>query len=73
MNVAHTPCSIATSFITRRNAMMLSAVVSASAYRRSISCWPGAPSWWLYSTEMPMASSIVIDIRLKSWARLCGV
>ena len=31
MNVAQTPCSIATSFITRRKLMMLSAVVSASA------------------------------------------
>ena len=31
MNVAYTPCSSATSFITRRNDMMLSAVVSASA------------------------------------------
>ena len=31
MNVAYTPCSIATSFITSRNDMMLSAVVSASA------------------------------------------
>jgi len=31
MKVAQTPCSIATSFITRRKLMMLSAVVSASA------------------------------------------
>ena len=59
MNVAYTPSAIATSFTTCRNVMTLSAVVSASAYRRSISCWPGATSWWLNSTEMPSASSIV--------------
>ena len=29
---------------------MLSAIVSASVWRRSISCWPGASSWKLYST-----------------------
>ena len=66
MNDAYTPWLSATSFITRRNVMMLSAVESASAYRRSISCWPGAPSWWLNSTEMPIASSIVIASRRKS-------
>ena len=53
--------------------MTLSAVVSASAYRRSISCWPGAPSWWLNSTEIPMFSSISIEARRKSCAMLCGV
>lgn len=73
MNEANTPCSSATSFITSRKVMMLSAVVSASAYRRSISCWPGAPSWWLNSTEMPIASSMVIALRRKSCAALCGV
>jgi hypothetical protein len=45
MNVAWTPCDSDTSFTTCRNVMMLSAVVSASAYRRSISCCPGATSW----------------------------
>jgi len=53
--------------------MMLSAVVSASAYRRSISCWPGAASWWLNSTEMPIDSSIMIAWRRKSWPAECGV
>ena len=28
--------------------------------------WPGAASWWLNSTEMPMASSIVMACRRKS-------
>src|SRR6185503_4259952 len=68
MNVAYTPSAIATSFTTCRNVMMLSAVVSASAYRRSISCWPGATSWWLNSTEMPSASSASTAIRRKSRA-----
>ncbi len=35
-------CSSATSLTTVLKVMMLSAVVSASAYRRSISFWPGA-------------------------------
>ena len=66
MNVAQMPWLSATSRMTVRNVMMLSAVVSASAYRRSISCWPGPPSWWLNSTEMPIDSSIVIASRRKS-------
>jgi hypothetical protein len=53
--------------------MTLSAVDSASAYRRSISCWPGPPSWWENSTEMPIASSIVIASRRKSEPMLCAV
>ena len=67
MNEAHLPWLSATSRTTVRNVMMLSAVDSASAYRRSISCWPGPPSWWLNSTEMPMFSSIVMTSRRKSW------
>ncbi len=67
MNEARTPWVIATSFTTYRNVMMLSAMVSASAYRRSISCWPGAFSWWLNSTEMPIDSSASI-----AWRRKCG-
>ncbi len=66
MNVAQMPWLSATSRITVRKVMMLSAVLSASAYLRSISCWPGPPSWWLNSTEMPIASSIVIASRRKS-------
>ena len=41
MNVACTPWLAATSFTTSRNVMMLSAIVSASVWRRSISCWLG--------------------------------
>jgi hypothetical protein len=44
MNEAWMPCSSATSLMTARKVMMLSAVESASAYRRSISFCPGAPS-----------------------------
>lgn len=73
MKVACTPCSSATCFMTRRKVMMLSAVESASAYRRSISCWPGAPSWWLNSTEMPIDSSMVMAWRRKSMPTFCGV
>ena len=73
MNEALMPCDSATSLTTTRNVIRLSAVDSASAYRRSISCWPGAPSWWENSTEMPICSSIVIALRRKSLPVLCGV
>ena len=66
MNDAQMSWLSATSRTTVRKVMMLSAVESASAYRRSISCWPGPPSWWLNSTEMPIASSIEIASRRKS-------
>ena len=62
-----------TSRMTVRKVMMLSAVLSASAYLRSISCWPGPPSWWLNSTEMPIASSMVIASRRKSAPIDCAV
>ena len=58
MKVACTPCAAATSFTTMRNVMMLSAMVSASVWRRSISCWLGASSWNEYSTGMPIVSSV---------------
>ena len=40
--------------------MTLSAIVSASVWRRSISCWLGASSWKLYSTGMLIVSSVRI-------------
>ena len=58
MNVACTPWLAATSLTTSRNVMMLSAIVSASVWRRSISCWLGASSWKLYSTGMLIVSSV---------------
>ena len=73
MKVARTLWVSATSLTTCRNVMMLSAVVSASAYRRSISCWPGATSWWLNSTEMPIRSSASTAWRRKSRATACVV
>jgi hypothetical protein len=57
MNVACTPWLAATSRTTRRKVITLSAMVSASVWRRSISCWLGASSWKLYSTGMPSCSS----------------
>jgi hypothetical protein len=60
MNVACTPCLAATSFTTSRNVITLSAIVSASVWRRSISCWLGASSWKLYSTGMLIVSSVRI-------------
>ena len=73
MNVAQMPWFSATSRMTVRKVMMLSAVDSASAYLRSISCWPGPPSWWLNSTEMPIDSSMVIASRRKSAPIDCAV
>ncbi len=60
MNDAYTPRSCATSFTTSRKVITLSAIVSASVYRRSISCWLGPSSWKLYSTGIPIASSVMI-------------
>src|SRR5947207_1818806 len=37
--------------------MQSSAILIASAYRMSISCWLGPTSWWEYSTSMPSFSS----------------
>ena len=58
MKVACTPCLAAASRTTRRKVMMLSAMVSASVWRRSISCWLGESSWKLYSTGMLIVSSV---------------
>ncbi len=44
--------------------MTLSAIDSASVWRRSISCWLGLSSWNEYSTGMPMVSSVWI-VRLR--------
>ena len=41
MNVAWTPCDAATSRTAKRNVITLSAIVKASVWRRSISCWLG--------------------------------
>ncbi len=60
MNVACSPCEAATSRTISRNVITLSAIDRASVWRRSISCWPGASSWKLYSTGMPIASSVRI-------------
>ena len=68
MNVAYVPWAAATSLTTVRNVITLSAVVSASAARRSISFWPGPFSWWLNSTEMPMPSRRLTASRRKSAA-----
>ena len=56
MNVAYTPLSAATSLLMSRNVITLSAIVSASVWRRSISCCDGPFSWNEYSTGMPIAS-----------------
>src|SRR5450759_1034034 len=60
MNVAYAPTSAAIFFTTWRNEMTLSAIVHASVYRRSISCWLGPSSGWLYSTGMPIASRVTM-------------
>ena len=50
-----------------RNVITLSAIDSASVWRRSISCWLGESSWNEYSTGMPIASSVWI-VRLRKRA-----
>ena len=57
MNVAYRPCCWAIALSVNLKVIALSAVWSASAYSKSISCWPAATSWWAASTRMPNASS----------------
>ncbi len=73
MNDANTPCSCAISLITRRTVMIVSAIVRASVYRRSISCWLGASSCCAYSTGTPMSSSVSTVRLRKSVARSATV
>jgi hypothetical protein len=57
MNVAYRPCCWAMALRVVLKVTALSAVWSASAYSKSISCWPAATSWCAASTRMPNASS----------------
>ena len=66
MKVARQPSLSATSSTTARKVMMLSAMDRASAKRRSISFWPGPPSWWENCTEIPICSSMRMAWRRKS-------
>ncbi len=58
MKLANTPCWRAISFTTSRTVITVSAMVMASVYRRSISCWLGASSCWACSTGMPISSRV---------------
>jgi len=68
MKEANMPCDMATSWMVVRNAMIESAIVIASAYRRSISFCPGPDSWWENSTGMFIDSSAATASLLKSCA-----
>ena len=68
MNEAYTPCFSAISFTTSLYVITASAMDSASAKRRSISCCEGPFSWWLYSTGMPIFSSVSTVSRRRSEA-----
>ena len=64
MNVACSPCREATALRVVLKVTALSAVRSASAYLKSISCWPTATSWWAVSTSIPISSrSFIISLR----------
>jgi hypothetical protein len=68
MNVAWSPCCWAIAFSANLNVIALSAVLSASAYSKSISCWPAATSWWAASTLIPNASRA----STMSWRTSCA-
>ena len=64
MKVAYSPCRAATALRVVLKVTALSAVRSASAYSKSISCWPVATSWCAVSTLIPNASrSFIISLR----------
>ena len=69
MNVAWRPASSAISFTISRVVMTVSAMVRASVYRRSTSCWLGESSCWLYSTGIPMSSRVRTVRRRSSLPR----
>src|SRR3972149_1197083 len=56
MKVAYRPCGWAIAFRVNLKVSALSAVWIASAYSKSISCWPAATSWGGAPTRMPEAS-----------------
>ena len=66
MKVATSSSRSATSSMTVRAVMMLSAARTGSTARRSISFWPGPPSWCENSTGIPMSSSMRTARRRKS-------
>ena len=63
---------MATFLTTKRKVTMLSAVVIASVYLKSISCWPGATSWCAASTSNPIDSSTSTMSRRASSPRSTG-
>ena len=72
MNVACMPCWAAITLTTMRNVIRLSAVVSASAWRKSISCWPIATSWCAASRWKPIFCSVSSMSRRQSSPRSTG-
>ncbi len=73
MNVACRPWSSATFLTMNRKVETRSAVVIASAYLKSISCWPGATSWCAASTSKPICSRASTMSRRASSPRSTGV
>ncbi len=73
MKVACRPWSRATFLTTKRKVETLSAVVTASAYLKSISCWPGATSWWAASTSKPICLQRDHDVAPALLALSTGV
>src|SRR2546425_612560 len=57
MKVATRPCRTAMVRAMKRRLAHWSAIVSGSATLKSISCWPGATSWWEASTPSFICSS----------------
>ena len=72
MNEARKPKRLATFRTTNLNVVRLSAVVSTSAYLKSISCWPMATSWCAASTSNPISSSCSMMTRRISSPRSTG-
>jgi hypothetical protein len=75
MNVTTFPCRAATFLHTYLYIITLSAIVSRSWYRMSIShCPPVATSWWCASTGMPSSTSVeTISLRMFCIVSIGGV
>ena len=67
------PLRAAACLTTQRNVIRLSAQVSASAWRKSISCWPTATSWCEASRSKPRFVELVLDVAARVLGEIVGI
>ena len=73
MNDANSPSAAASCLMTRREDMMLSAQLTASVKRSSMTFCDGPPPWKEYCTGTDIFSSVSVVWRRRSLATSLGV